>query len=95
MESIHCPEPVIDVAIEPKTTADQEKMTIALRKLAEEDPTFRMHTNPDTGQMLIAGMGELHLEIIVDRLLREFRVEQMSASLKCLIKKRSLFPVRV
>ena len=75
LESIHCPEPVIDVAIEPKTTADQEKMTIALRKLAEEDPTFRMHTNPDTGQMLIAGMGELHLEIIVDRLLREFRVD--------------------
>ena len=75
LESIEIPEPVIDVAIEPKTTADQEKMTIALHKLAEEDPTFRMRTNPDTGQMLIAGMGELHLEIIVDRLLREFKVD--------------------
>ena len=75
LESIEIPEPVIDVAIEPKTTADQEKMTLALHKLAEEDPTFRMRTNPDTGQMLIAGMGELHLEIIVDRLLREFKVD--------------------
>ncbi len=75
LESIEIPEPVIYVAIEPKTTADQEKMTIALHKLAEEDPTFRMRTNPDTGQMLIAGMGELHLEIIVDRLLREFKVD--------------------
>ncbi len=75
LESIEIPEPVIDVAIEPKTTADQEKMTLALHKLAEEDPTFRMRTNPETGQMLIAGMGELHLEIIVDRLLREFKVD--------------------
>ncbi len=75
LETIDFPEPVIDVAIEPKTTADQEKMTLALHKLAEEDPTFRVHTNPDTGQMLIAGMGELHLEIIVDRLLREFRID--------------------
>ena len=75
LESMDFPEPVIDVAIEPKTTADQEKMAIALQKLAEEDPTFRVHNNPETGQTLIAGMGELHLEIIVDRLLREFRVD--------------------
>lgn len=74
LESIEFPEPVINVAIEPKTAADQEKMTLALHKLSEEDPTFRMHTNAETGQMIIAGMGELHLEIIVDRLLREFRV---------------------
>ncbi|NLF80562.1 MAG: elongation factor G, partial [Clostridia bacterium] len=74
LEPIEFPEPVINVAIEPKTAADQEKMTLALRKLSEEDPTFRMHTNAETGQMIIAGMGELHLEIIVDRLLREFRV---------------------
>ncbi|MHB8919352.1 MAG: elongation factor G, partial [Desulfocucumaceae bacterium] len=69
------PEPVIDVAIEPKTKADQDKMGIALLKLAEEDPTFRMHTDPETGQTIISGMGELHLEIIIDRLLREFKVE--------------------
>ncbi|MDO4582344.1 MAG: elongation factor G [Bacillota bacterium] len=74
LESMAFPEPVIDVAIEPKTTADQEKMLAALGKLAEEDPTFQVHTNADTGQMLIAGMGELHLEVIVDRLLREFRI---------------------
>jgi elongation factor G len=69
------PEPVIDVAIEPKTKADQDKMGVALVKLAEEDPTFRMRTDPETGQTIISGMGELHLEIIVDRLLREFKVE--------------------
>ena len=69
------PEPVIEVAIEPKTKAGQEKMGIALAKLAEEDPTFRTYTNKETGQTIIAGMGELHLEIIVDRLLREFKVE--------------------
>ena len=69
------PEPVIDVAIEPKTKAGQEKMGIALAKLAEEDPTFRTYTNHDTGQTIISGMGELHLEIIEDRLLREFKVE--------------------
>ena len=69
------PEPVIRVAIEPKTKAGQEKMGIALAKLAEEDPTFRTYTDGDTGQTIIAGMGELHLEIIVDRLLREFKVE--------------------
>ena len=69
------PEPVIRVAIEPKTKAGQEKMGIALAKLAEEDPTFRTYTDEETGQTIIAGMGELHLEIIVDRLLREFKVE--------------------
>ena len=75
LESMDFPEPVIDVAIEPKTTADQEKMSLALQKLSEEDPTFRVHTDAETGQTLISGMGELHLEIIVDRLLREFRVD--------------------
>ncbi|MCL2817886.1 MAG: elongation factor G [Clostridiales bacterium] len=74
LESMNIPEPVIDVAIEPKTIADQEKMGMALFKLSEEDPTFRMRTNTETGQMLISGMGELHLEVIVDRLLREFKV---------------------
>ncbi len=75
LESMEFPEPVIRVAIEPKTKAGQEKMGIALAKLAEEDPTFRTYTDEDTGQTIIAGMGELHLEIIVDRLLREFKVE--------------------
>jgi len=75
LESMVFPEPVIEVAIEPKTKAGQEKMGIALSKLAEEDPTFRTYTNQETGQTIIAGMGELHLEIIVDRLLREFKVE--------------------
>lgn len=69
------PEPVIRVAIEPKTKAGNEKMGIALAKLAEEDPTFKTYTDEETGQTIIAGMGELHLEIIVDRLLREFKVE--------------------
>ena len=75
LESMDFPEPVISVAIEPKTTADQEKMSMALQKLAEEDPTFRVHTDHETGQTIISGMGELHLDIIVDRLLREFRVD--------------------
>ncbi len=75
LESMEFPEPVIRVAIEPKTRAGEEKMMIALEKLAEEDPTFRTYTDDDTGQTIIAGMGELHLEIIVDRLLREFKVE--------------------
>lgn len=75
LESMEFPDPVIDVAIEPKTQADQEKMGIALAKLAEEDPTFQVRTDTETGQTVIAGMGELHLEIIVDRLLREFKVE--------------------
>ena len=75
LESMEFPEPVIDVAIEPKTKGDQGKMSEALAKLAEEDPTFRAHTDHETGQTIISGMGELHLEIIVDRLLREFKVE--------------------
>ena len=75
LESMEFPEPVIRVAIEPKTKAGQEKMTLALIKLAEEDPTFKTYTDTETGQTIIAGMGELHLEIIVDRLLREFKVE--------------------
>ena len=75
LESMEFPDPVIEIAIEPKTKAVQEKMGIALAKLAEEDPTFKTYTNEDTGQTIIAGMGELHLEIIVDRLLREFKVE--------------------
>ena len=74
LESMDFPEPVISVAIEPKTKADQEKMGVALGKLAKEDPTFKIHTEPDTGQTLISGMGELHLEIIVDRMMREFAV---------------------
>ena len=75
LESMEFPDPVIQVAIEPKTKAGQEKMATALIRLAEEDPTFKTYTNPETGQTIIAGMGELHLEIIVDRLLREFKVE--------------------
>ena len=75
LESMEFPDPVIDVAVEPKTKAEQDKMSLALTKLAEEDPTFQVRTNHETGQTIIAGMGELHLEIIVDRLLREFKVE--------------------
>jgi elongation factor G len=75
LEAMQFPEPVIDVAIEPKTKADQDKLGVALGKLAQEDPTFRVHTDVDTGQTIISGMGELHLEIIVDRLVREFKVE--------------------
>jgi len=74
LEEMDFPEPVIDIAIEPKTKADQDKLATALQKLMQEDPTFRVNTDPDTGQTLIAGMGELHLEIIVDRLMREFKV---------------------
>ncbi len=75
LESMVFPEPVIDVAVEPKTKAGQEKMMIGLQKLAEEDPTFKTHTDEETGQTIISGMGELHLDIIIDRLLREFKVE--------------------
>lgn len=74
LEAMKFPEPVIDVAIEPKTKADQEKMSLSLQKLAEEDPTFKTHSDQETGQIIISGMGELHLEIIVDRLIREFKV---------------------
>jgi len=75
LESMNFPEPVIQLAVEPKTKADQDKMGIALQKLSEEDPTFRAHTDEETGQTIIAGMGELHLEVLVDRMLREFKVE--------------------
>src|SRR5205807_1426858 len=75
LEKMEFPEPVIHVAVEPKTKADQEKMGIALSKLAQEDPSFRVRTDEETGQTIIAGMGELHLEIIVDRMRREFKVE--------------------
>ena len=75
LESMVFPDPVIDIAIEPKTKAEQDKLGVGLAKLAEEDPTFRVHTDQETGQTIIAGMGELHLEVIVDRLLREFKVE--------------------
>ncbi|HEX2718997.1 MAG TPA: elongation factor G [Gemmatimonadaceae bacterium] len=75
LEAMKFPNPVIDVAIEPKTKADQDKLAIALQKLSEEDPTFRVHSDPETGQTIISGMGELHLEIIVDRMMREFKVD--------------------
>src|SRR5207247_10919022 len=75
LESITVPEPVISVAIEPKTKADQDKLGIGLQRLTEEDPTFKVHTDDETGQTIIAGMGELHLEIIIDRLMREFNVD--------------------
>src|SRR5207247_1433696 len=75
LEAMKFPAPVIDVAIEPKTKADQDKLAIALQKLAEEDPTFRVHSDPETAQTIISGMGELHLEILVDRMQREFKVD--------------------
>jgi len=75
LETIDFPAPVISVAIEPKTKADQEKLGAAMQKLAQEDPTFRVHSDPDTGQTIISGMGELHLEILVDRMMREFGVQ--------------------
>jgi len=75
LESITFPEPVISIAVEPKSTADQDKMAIALQRLAEEDPTFRVHSDENSGQTIIGGMGELHLDVLVDRMLREFRVQ--------------------
>ena len=75
LESIDFPAPVISVAVEPKTKGDQEKMGVASANLAQEDPTFNVNTDPDSGQTIIAGMGELHLEIIVDRMMREFNVQ--------------------
>ena len=87
LESMKFPEPVIQLAIEPKTKAGQEKMGIALAKLAEEDPTFKTYTDEETGQTIIAGMGELHLDIIVDRLLREFKVEANVGELAGIIQK--------
>ena len=75
LETIEVPEPVIELALEPKTKADRDKMAIALQKLAEEDPTFRVHTDPETSQTIIAGIGELHLDVLVERMRREFHVE--------------------
>ena len=75
LERMEFPDPVISVAVEPRTKADQEKMGIALSKLAQEDPSFRVHTDEESGQTIISGMGELHLDIIVDRMKREFKVE--------------------
>ena len=80
LERMEFPEPVISVAVEPKTKVDQEKMGVALQKLAKEDPSFRVHTDEESGQTIISGMGELHLDIIVDRMKREFRSRRMSAS---------------
>ena len=95
LESMEFPEPVIRVAIEPKTKAGQEKMGIALSKLAEEDPTFKTYTDEETGQTIIAGMGELHLEIIVDRLLREFKVEANVGKPQVSYKETIKAPVKI
>ncbi len=78
LESMTFPDPVIEVAIEPKTKSDQEKLSLAIQKLAEEDPTFKVHQDNETGQTVIGGMGELHLDILVDRMRREFKVEATS-----------------
>ncbi len=95
LESIEFPEPVIDISIEPKTKADQEKMAIALQKLAEEDPSFKTYTNQETGQTIIAGMGELHLDIIVDRLRREFNVDANVGKPQVAYKETIRKPVKV
>ena len=95
LESMEFPEPVISVAIEPKTKAGQDKMSIALQKLSEEDPTFRAHTDKETGQTIIEGMGELHLEIIVDRMLREFKVEANVGNPQVAYKETIKNPVKV
>jgi elongation factor G len=94
LESITFPEPVISVSIEPKTRADQDKMGAALVRLAEEDPTFRMRTDEDSGQTVIEGMGELHLEIIVDRMMREFRVDANVGRPQVAYKETITVPVR-
>ena len=75
LESIEFPEPPVSIAVEPKSKADQEKMALALQRLSEEDPTFRIHTDEETGQTIMSGMGELHLDILIDRMKREFKVE--------------------
>ena len=82
LESMQFADPVIDIAVEPKTKAEQGKMSLALQELAEEDPTFRVSTNHETGQTIIAGMGELHLEIIIDRCFASLRLRQMLVSLR-------------
>ncbi len=95
LESITFPQPVISVAVEPKTRADQDKMGLALARLAEEDPTFQMYTDPDSGQTIIRGMGELHLEVIIDRMLREFRVGANVGKPQVAYKSTITKPVRV
>jgi elongation factor G len=95
LESMNFPEPVISIAVEPKTKADQDKMGVALSKLAEEDPTFRYFTDEETGQTIIQGMGELHLEIIVDRMLREFKVETNVGKPQVAYRERFRSPARV
>ena len=95
LETIQFPEPVISVAVEPKTRTDQDKMGMALARLAEEDPTFQMHTDPDSGQTIIRGMGELHLEVIVDRMLREFKVGANIGKPQVAYKETVTKPVRV
>lgn len=94
LESMRFPEPVISVAIEPRTKADQDKMGVALQKLAEEDPTFKTHTDDETGQIIISGMGELHLEILVDRMLREFKVGASVGKPQVAYKETILKPVK-
>ncbi|TMV44096.1 elongation factor G [Paenibacillus mesophilus] len=95
LESMNFPEPVISIAVEPKTKADQDKMGVALSKLAEEDPTFRYYTDEETGQTIIQGMGELHLEIIVDRMLREFKVETNVGKPQVAYRERFRKPAKV
>jgi elongation factor G len=95
LESLYIPEPVISVAVEPKTAQDMEKLSKALQSLSEEDPTFRVSINPETNQTVIAGMGELHLDILVDRMLREFRVEANIGTPRWPIGKPFVSPTRV
>jgi elongation factor G len=95
LESIQFPEPVISVAVEPKTRSDQDKMGMALARLAEEDPTFQMYTDPDSGQTIIRGMGELHLDVIVDRMLREFKVGANVGKPQVAYKETITKPVRI
>ena len=93
LESINVPEPVIQLMVEPKSKADQDKMGIALQKLAEEDPTFRVETNVETGETVISGMGELHLDVLVDRMRREFKVEaNVGAPQYLTVKHSALLP---
>ncbi len=94
LESITFAVPVISVAVEPKTKADQEKMSLALNKLSQEDPTFKVHTDPDSGQTIISGMGELHLEIIVDRMMREYKVEATAAVDSTVTPRSALSPMK-
>ena len=95
LERMEFPEPVISQAVEPKTKADQEKMALALNRLAQEDPSFRVRTDEESGQTIISGMGELHLDIIVDRMLREFRAALFRVSTSRRLKRASKTPLRL